>query len=82
MSFYKHLRHLLGTAALCDDGFGPLSFNDRTAFCLFFFNNCCLGMLSLCRDVGSQLREDCFESCQLVLIFILGFEKKCPQKPF
>lgn len=33
-------------------------------------------MLSLCLDVGSQLREDCFESCQLVFEFILGFEKK------
>lgn len=35
MSFYIHLCHRLGTAAICDDGFGPPSFNDRTAFCLF-----------------------------------------------
>lgn len=36
-------------------------------------------MLFLSLDVGSQLREDCFESHQLVLVFILGFEKKCTQ---
>lgn len=35
MTLYIHFCHLLGTAAVCDDGFGPQSFNDRTAFCLF-----------------------------------------------
>lgn len=47
-------------------------------FLPIFFNDCCLGLLSLC----FERRDVCFECRQLLLVFLLVFEKKCSQKSF